>query len=317
MELRIDPEFEGKIPPLTAEEFRQLEENILADGLVINPLIIWNGVIVDGHNRFHIIERHPEIKYTTHEKAFSNRLDVIEWICTNQLGRRNLTPAQKKYLLGKIYEARKTLQGKNNQFVQAKSEKSENETFRSNNVAAQIAAEQNIARSSVHRSATFSKGVDIADEVEPGIRQEILAGEIKPTEAAVAAVVRAAPEDRPALVEELRKPPSRKDKDPPKKKTPDDEKPDLELIQRIADDMLEARSNGKPSTMIYEMNDALESMIFRWNFCQSNYPAFFEIEDCRLEIKKLIRNGFEFLKQYEGGLSTYEDTRIPLQNDGS
>ena len=55
MELRIDPEFEGKIPPLTAEEFRQLEENILADGLVINPLIIWNGVIVDGHNRFHII----------------------------------------------------------------------------------------------------------------------------------------------------------------------------------------------------------------------------------------------------------------------
>ena len=49
MELRIDPEFEKKIPPLTAEEFRQLEENILADGLVINPLIIWNGVIVDGH----------------------------------------------------------------------------------------------------------------------------------------------------------------------------------------------------------------------------------------------------------------------------
>ena len=45
MELRIDPEFEGKIPPLTEEEFRQLEENILADGIVINPIIIWNGVI--------------------------------------------------------------------------------------------------------------------------------------------------------------------------------------------------------------------------------------------------------------------------------
>lgn len=51
MELRIDPEFEGKIPPLTTEEFQQLENNILADGVVINPIIVWDGVIVDGHNR--------------------------------------------------------------------------------------------------------------------------------------------------------------------------------------------------------------------------------------------------------------------------
>ena len=76
----------------------------------------------------------------------------------------------------------------------------------------------------------------------------------------------------------------------------------------IADDMLEAQSNGKPDTMIYEMNDALESMIFRWNFCQTNYAPFFEIDDCRSEIRKLIRNGYEFFTQYEGGLSHYEDT---------
>ena len=129
MELRIDPEFEGKIPPLTAEEFRQLEENILADGIVINPLIIWNGVIVDGHNRFHIIERHPEIQYTTHEKQFDDRYAVIAWICKNQLGRRNLTPEQKKYLLGKMHESRKKSQGSNNQYVQAKSEKHQNDVF--------------------------------------------------------------------------------------------------------------------------------------------------------------------------------------------
>ncbi len=41
--LIIDPEFESKIPPLTDDEFQQLEENILADSGVINPLIIWNG----------------------------------------------------------------------------------------------------------------------------------------------------------------------------------------------------------------------------------------------------------------------------------
>ena len=105
--LRIDPEFESKIPPLTAEEYQLLEENILQDGVVLNPLIVWNGCIVDGHNRFRIIQAHPEIKYTVFEKEFPDRYAAIAWICCNQLGRRNLTPQQKKYLIGQRYEAEK------------------------------------------------------------------------------------------------------------------------------------------------------------------------------------------------------------------
>ena len=56
MDLQIDKEFAEKIPPLTKEEYEQLEANILADGVVINPLIVWNGVIVDGHNRYRILQ---------------------------------------------------------------------------------------------------------------------------------------------------------------------------------------------------------------------------------------------------------------------
>lgn len=48
--LKVDPEFQGKIPPLTFEELEQLEKNIVNDGKVINPIIVWNGLIVDGHN---------------------------------------------------------------------------------------------------------------------------------------------------------------------------------------------------------------------------------------------------------------------------
>ena len=50
--LKVDPEFQGKIPPLTFEELNQLEANILRDGRIINPIIVWEGLIVDGHNRF-------------------------------------------------------------------------------------------------------------------------------------------------------------------------------------------------------------------------------------------------------------------------
>ena len=86
--LKIDPEFQSKIPPLTFEELNLLETNILEEGRILSPLIVWNGLIVDGHNRFAILKNHPEIKYTVLEKEFANRYEAIVWICKNQLGRR-------------------------------------------------------------------------------------------------------------------------------------------------------------------------------------------------------------------------------------
>ena len=61
--LKVDPEFQGKIPPLTFEELEQLEKNIVNDGKVINPIIVWNRLIVDGHNRYAILQKHPDIPY--------------------------------------------------------------------------------------------------------------------------------------------------------------------------------------------------------------------------------------------------------------
>lgn len=43
IDIRIDPEFESKIPPLTNDELTRLEENILADGSVRDPLVLWQG----------------------------------------------------------------------------------------------------------------------------------------------------------------------------------------------------------------------------------------------------------------------------------
>ena len=107
MELKIDPEFAGKIPPLTEEEFRQLETNILEDGRILSPLIVWNGTIVDGHNRYRILQKHAELSFEVYEREFKDRYEAIIWICRNQLGRRNLTDEQKKFLTGKRYEAEK------------------------------------------------------------------------------------------------------------------------------------------------------------------------------------------------------------------
>ena len=93
--LKIDPEFQSQIPPLTDDEFKQLEENILKEGKLISPLIVWGNTLVDGHNRYEIVQEHPEISFSTMPLLFESREEVLAWICKNQLGRRNLTPEQK------------------------------------------------------------------------------------------------------------------------------------------------------------------------------------------------------------------------------
>ena len=105
--LKIDPEFQSQIPPLTDDEFKQLEENILKEGKLISPLIVWGNTLVDGHNRYAILQKHPEICFSTMPLRFANREEALAWICKNQLGRRNLSPEQKRYLLGKQYESEK------------------------------------------------------------------------------------------------------------------------------------------------------------------------------------------------------------------
>lgn len=85
--LKIDPEFQGKIPPLNFEEEQQLEQNILHEGRLLNPIIIWNGFILDGHTRYRILRKHPFIAYQTQEIELDNRYAALSWICQNQLGR--------------------------------------------------------------------------------------------------------------------------------------------------------------------------------------------------------------------------------------
>ena len=109
--LRIDPEFKAQIPPLTHEERKQLEENILAEGELLAPILVWNGTIVDGHNRYEILQSHPEIPCSVRDLELETREEVLVWICKHQLGRRNLTPEQKKFLMGKQYDAEKQTDG--------------------------------------------------------------------------------------------------------------------------------------------------------------------------------------------------------------
>ncbi|GHU97983.1 hypothetical protein FACS1894211_00920 [Clostridia bacterium] len=88
MELQINPKFKDLIPPLHFEEYENLKESLKSEGCR-DAIIVWNGVIVDGHNR-HKICTEFDIPFRTFEKSFDSEDDVLLWIMSNQLARRNL-----------------------------------------------------------------------------------------------------------------------------------------------------------------------------------------------------------------------------------
>ena len=299
LHLTIDPEFEGKIPPLREEELKQLEENILADGVVINPLIVWDGVIVDGHNRYRILQKHHEIQFTTYEKEFPDRYAAIAWICKNQLGRRNLTPQQFKYLVGQRYEAEKQSKGiefQGNQYTsQDRSGLGQNDPDQKlHGTRSRIAKETQTSDSYVRRAAHFAKGVDAAEETEPGIKQEILTGNIKPTEKAVAAIAKAPPEERPALVQQLRQAKeTEKQEEKPKPRRSAAET--LQAIRDISANMLQSNGEIDADDICAELEDALDTMIFRWDTCLENYRE--HRSACRDGIQQLTEKGIHYLQK--------------------
>ena len=92
-ELKINLEFKKLIPPLSNEEYDQLKENIKNEG-VRDPITIWNNTILDGHNRYEIAKE-LNVPFKTVEKNFANSDEAKIWVIKNQLGRRNLIPAQR------------------------------------------------------------------------------------------------------------------------------------------------------------------------------------------------------------------------------
>ena len=218
--LKIDPEFQSQIPPLTDDEFKQLEENILKEGKLLSPLIVWNNTLVDGHNRYAILQKHPEIYFSTMPLPFESREEVLAWICKNQLGRRNLTPEQKKFLIGKQYsvEHRKPGGNGNNQYTVTVEEPVQEElcqidtippTSAEASTRKQIAERNNVSESYVVRSEKFMRGVQIMDQMIPGMQEKILSGQFKVRDTDMHRLARANFPNRKQIVHEILHPEDR------------------------------------------------------------------------------------------------------------
>ena len=171
--MQILKELEVLIPPLTSEEFKQLERNILEEG-IRDPLVTWNGILVDGHNRYRIAQEY-DIDFVTVEKEFADMNAVKEWMINNQFGRRNLNNYQRSVLalqLEDVFKAKaKENQIRKPDFVPQKSAEQKVET------------RQEIAKVANVSHDTISKVKKIEATASPEIKAKVSTGQISINEA--------------------------------------------------------------------------------------------------------------------------------------
>lgn len=204
--LIIEPEFRDKIPPLSADEFAKLEENIVADGEVREPLVVWNNTIIDGHHRWKIIQKHPEIPYRIKEMDFTDKWAAIVWMCRNQLGRRNVTDEQKTVLIGEAYKAKKMSVGNHaERGPDGRYLGCQNGTVGKERTRDTISTEFNVSPNTVVRAEHFLDGLNEANKVSPGIKEAILAGEVKAPKKVIADIRKMPDEKKAEVVEAIKR----------------------------------------------------------------------------------------------------------------
>jgi len=186
--ITILPEFESLIPPLLPDEYNQLEANILKEGCR-EPLLIWQTtqgvldqsaddtslfVLIDGHNRFSICQRHG-LEFKLSLREFDDKEAVRDFMIDNQLGRRNLTAEQMSYLRGQKYLVLKKKQGRP-LFTDSADQTTKKSKVAVKRTDEKLADQFNVSPKTIRLDADFAKG---ADRMSDTLKKEVLSRKSK------------------------------------------------------------------------------------------------------------------------------------------
>lgn len=181
MKIVIDKEFAAIFPPLIDSELEMLERDILKRGCR-DPICLWNGVIVDGHNRYAICQKHG-IKFKTVEIEFGNREEAKEWIVSNQLGRRNLSFVQASYMRGCYYRNARDANDRKGGYTQV-----------------QVAELFSVSNPTIRRDRELA---DAVDTMPVSVREYILRSKIVATHSQVLGLSKLQPESQKLIISKV------------------------------------------------------------------------------------------------------------------
>lgn len=198
--ITVLPELKALIPPLQPEEAEQLEKNILQLGCR-EPLLIWKTtadligredsgevyVLIDGHNRFGICQKH-KLDFNILLQNFDSLEAVKDFMLDNQLGRRNLSPEQMSYLRGLKYLALKKIQGGHNRKADPEAASLPSDGPEANerlSTAERLAEQFGVSARTIRNDAAFAKGLD---KLAEPLKQDVLSRKVKIPKSGLAAL---------------------------------------------------------------------------------------------------------------------------------
>lgn len=97
MNIVVNEALKAYIDPLTPDEHKALERSILAEGCR-DALVLWGDILVDGHNRYGICQKHGLPFQTVQNTRFQSMADVHLWMIDQHLGRRSVSDFQRGVL---------------------------------------------------------------------------------------------------------------------------------------------------------------------------------------------------------------------------
>lgn len=181
--LIILPELQRHIPPLSVDEYEQLELNLRADGCR-DALIIWADdsdkktkryVLIDGHNRLSICTKY-KIDYRIELVRFDDVEAVKDWMINNQLGKRNVTDEVRSYLRGKQYQHEKNKNTfKGNQHTEKEEQESDKPKQKTHE---RLAETHKVSPKTIQRDEKYVIGLDTLVKDDYDLKWKILQREI-------------------------------------------------------------------------------------------------------------------------------------------
>jgi transcriptional regulator with XRE-family HTH domain len=120
LNITIHEELRSFVDPLTEVEYAALERSLLAEGCR-DALVLWHDVLIDGHNRYAICQKHAIPFRTVQNDSFASLEDVKLWMIDNHLARRSVSDFQRGLLAirkKQIFAARKAQQAETQEAVE-------------------------------------------------------------------------------------------------------------------------------------------------------------------------------------------------------
>lgn len=165
----------------------------------------------------------------------------------------------------------------------------------------QIAEETGTSEGYVQRAEYYAKGINAAEEVLPGIKNDLLLGKYKPKEADVAAIARASPEERREKAEQLRAIPEKKpkaDKDSAQS-SPKRRRQDYADIDQIYEE-LKAPKRADEDSAIVSLRYVARNMIESCDSLFDNFPGLLEKPDYKAQVIEIMQKPKQYIINLEG-----------------